>query len=103
MNNGNLLRFDILFPPGFVNFVVHEKTEDIPQIANSEIQAYRPEAVHSDPQCLDRIAGGTRSRGHQEPGPPDPGYTDGGAGKGSPSLLVFYIPDDRDPAGHCVH
>ena len=103
MNNGNLLRFDILFPPGFVNFVVHEKTEDIPQTANSEIQAYRSEAVYPDPQCLNRFAGGTWSRGHQKPGPFDPAIADGGTGRRVPSCPIFYFPYDRDTAGRSVY
>ena len=77
MNNGKLLRIDILFPPGFVNFVVHEKTEDIPEAAHPEIQAYGPETVHPDPECPDWTACGTRSSGYKEPGPPDTGNVNG--------------------------
>ena len=103
MNNGNLLRFDILFHPGFVNFVVHEKTEDIPETANSEIQAYRSEAVHPDPECSNWSSRGTGCRGHQEPGPPDPAISNSWVGPGIPSCPVFYLPHDRDLAGCCVH
>ena len=103
MNNGNLQHFDILFPPGFVNFVSHEETQNIPSTAYPEVQAYGAEAVHPGFECIYRTAGGNGGGSYQESGPPDPGYPDTGIGKRGPSLPVFYIPDDRDTAGRCVY
>ena len=82
---------------------MREKTEDIPATAYFKVQAYRAETVHPDPECLDRSVGGTGSGGDQKPGPPDTGIPDGGVSPGFPSCPVFYLPNDRDTTGCCVH
>jgi hypothetical protein len=103
INNGKLSGIDILFPPGFVNFVTREKAEDIPAPAYPEIQAYGAAAVHPYPECFDWTLGGTGSGDHKKPGTPDTGNPDRWAGDGISSRTVFYLPDDWNSAGRHFH